>query len=224
MPIFAISPAFAGRPWLSTRKGERSRESSRQTTTLIGCEYVRPYMLVALMSRSTTSSTIAAPALDAASQSEIAAAQALTSGHLHLRSGLGIRIEHVERDRLAARLHDAHVLALELARVAHAAGVRDHVDLAVHVVGVVRDAQVFLLHHERALQPLVVRRHAGRAGVLVAAQRLDAAEREHEAARGVDEVGADAQRPCGARRGDQLARRNDAHALAQTRFNERIHY
>src|SRR5258708_7582362 len=87
----------------------------------------------------------------------------------------------------------------------YAAGVRDHVDLAVHVVGVVRHAQVFLLDHQRALQPLVVRGDAGRAGVLVAAQRLDAAEREHEAARGVDEIGADAQRPGGARRGDELA-------------------
>src|SRR5262245_63532529 len=35
------------------------------------------------------------------------------------------------------RSHDAHVLAPQLARVPHAAGVRDHVDLAVHVVGVV---------------------------------------------------------------------------------------
>ena len=106
---------------------------------------------------------------------------------------------------------------LQLARVPHAAGVRDHVDLAVHAVGVVGDAQVLLLHHQRALQALVVRGDAGRAGVLVAAQRLDAAEREHEAARGVDEIGADAQRPGGARGGDDLARGDDADALPQAR-------
>ena len=44
-----------------------------------------------------------------------------------------------------------------------------------------------LTDDERALQPPVVRRHARGTGVLVAAQRLDAAEREHEAAGGVDE-------------------------------------
>ena len=61
----------------------------------------------------------------------------------------GMRVHHVERDRLAGRLHDAHVLAPQLARVPHAARVRDHVDLVVHVHRVVRDAQVLLLHHQR---------------------------------------------------------------------------
>ena len=118
-----------------------------------------------------------------------------------------IRIEHVERRALPAGLHDAAVLAAQQPRVRHAAGVRDHLDVVVHAHRVVGDAQVLLLDHQAALQPRVVRGDAGRAGVGVAAQRLDAAEREHEAARGVDEVGADAQRPRGARRGDELARR-----------------
>ncbi len=60
------------------------------------------------------------------------------------RLRLRVRVEHVERDRLVVGLHDAHVFAAQFARVAHAAGVGDHVDLAVDAVAVVRDAQVFL--------------------------------------------------------------------------------
>ena len=48
---------------------------------------------------------------------------------------------------------------------------------------------------EAALQPRVVGGDAGGTGVPVALQRLDAAEREHEAAGAIDEIGAGAQRP-----------------------------
>src|SRR5205807_4455562 len=94
-----------------------------------------------------------------------------------LRARLRVRIEDVQSHALPRALHDAHVLAPELARVPAAARVRDHVDLAVHALRVVRDAQELLFYDETALQPVVVRGDPGRAGVQVAAQRLDAPER-----------------------------------------------
>src|SRR5258708_15465070 len=106
--------------------------------------------------------------------------------------------------------------------MAAAARVSDHVYLLVHPDRVVGDAQIFFFDHEPALQAVVVRRHARGTGILVAAQRLDAPEREHEPARGVDEIGADAQRPRGLRRSDEPARGDDADAAAQTRLDQRV--
>lgn len=56
---------------------------------------------------------------------------------------------------------------------------------------------------------------SGRAGVSVALQRLDAAEREHEPARGDDEIGAEADGPGNLGGFDQLARGNHANAALQ---------
>ena len=123
---------------------------------------------------------------------------------------------------MARGLDDAHVLAPQLTRVAAAAAMRDHVDLLVHAERVIRDALKFFIDHQAALQPRVVRRDPRWAGVLVAAQRLDATERKHEPARGVDEIRADAKRPRRPRRGDEPARRNDAHAAAQPRLYQRV--
>src|SRR5262245_59139932 len=54
-------------------------------------------------------------------------------------------------------------------------------------------ARGLVVDHERALAPWVLRRDAGGATVGVAGLRLDAAEREHEAARGVAPVGPERQ-------------------------------
>src|SRR5713101_9835398 len=91
------------------------------------------------------------------------------SGGLALGIRLGIGIHDVERYAVARSLDDAHVIAPELARVAAAAGMRDHVDLLVHAERVIRDALEFFLDHQAALQPRVVRRDPRGAGVLVAA-------------------------------------------------------
>src|SRR3990172_9428401 len=56
---------------------------------------------------------------------------------LRAAARVGIRIKHVERDALVRGLHDAHMLALELARMAATARVRDHVDFLVHVAAIV---------------------------------------------------------------------------------------
>src|SRR5438045_6673851 len=96
-----------------------------------------------------------------------------------------------------------------------AARVSDHLDVVVHALGVVRDTQVFLLDDEPALQPRIVRRDAGGTGVRLAAQRLDASEREHEAASRVYEIRADTERPRSPRRGDELPRGHEADAILQ---------
>src|SRR5258706_9572833 len=53
------------------------------------------------------------------------------SGRLALYAVFRIRVHDVERDAVARRLHDAHVLAPQLARVPAAARVPDHVDFPV---------------------------------------------------------------------------------------------
>ena len=75
------------------------------------------------------------------------------------------------------------------------AGGRDHLGQRVQrrLVEVV-DALGLVGDDQRALAQRVLRRDAGRAAVGVAALRLDAAEREHEAARRVAPVGAERQR------------------------------
>src|SRR3546814_6999997 len=66
------------------------------------------------------------------------------------------------------------------------------------------DAFGLVLDHQTALTPRVLRRDAGRAFAGVAFERLDAAEREHEGARGI--------RPVGAERAiDRQPRRSEEH-------------
>src|SRR5260221_12179886 len=127
-------------------------------------------------------------------------------GGLALRVRVGVGIPDVERRAVARGLHDAHVLGFQVPRMAAGAGVGDHVDFLVHAGRVVGDTQIFLFDHEPALQAGVVRRHARGTGILVAAERLDAPERENEAARSGDGNGADAQPPPGPGRWYEAAR------------------
>src|SRR5260221_2198346 len=74
------------------------------------------------------------------------------SGGLALRVRVGVGIQDVERRAVARGLHDAHVLAFQVPRMAAAAGVGDHVDFLVHAGRVVGDTPIFLFDHEPALQ------------------------------------------------------------------------
>ena len=91
----------------------------------------------------------------------------------------------------------------------------NHLDLVADVGAVIRHLDCLVGGVEPALQPRVMRRDAGRAGIPVAFQGLDAAKGEHEAARRDDEIGADAQRPSNACRGDELSRRDESNALLE---------
>ncbi len=85
----------------------------------------------------------------------------------------------------------------------------DHVHFLFHVLLIARHAPGLVFRNQAALQPLIVRGDTGRAGVLVAAERLDTAEREHESPGRGHEIrtGTQRQRNVGRRRefaaGDQ---------------------
>ena len=57
----------------------------------------------------------------------------------------------------------------------YTAGMRNRANLLAQGFGITLHAFGFVLGNESALQPFVVRRNAGRAGVLVTLQGLDAA-------------------------------------------------
>ena len=110
----------------------------------------------------------------------------------------------------------------QLARVLEAhrgdeLGDRMHRVLVVEVdaLGLVRDDQ-------SALELGVLRRHSDRAGVGVAALGLDAADREHERARGVAPVRAERQGGRDRRSGDHLAAGPELDLVADPRADERV--
>ena len=95
---------------------------------------------------------------------------------------------HLARVDAAREMHRAKILGmLEPSRGGQLGQRMQH--RAVEIA----DALGLVLDDERARAGRVLRRDAGRAAVGVAAQRLDAAEREHEAARGIAPVGAERQ-------------------------------
>ena len=106
--------------------------------------------------------------------------------------------------------------------VVDAAGMGDQADAVANLGDEIHDADGLVLGVEAALQALVVGGDAGRAGVLVALEGLDAAEGEHEAAGGGREIGAGAERPGDLGRGDQLARGDDLDAVAQALAGEGV--
>ena len=71
------------------------------------------------------------------------------------------------------------------------------------------DARALVFDHQAALPPGFLRRYSRRAGPLVAIHRLDAAEREHEGARGIAPVGAQREGLGHLRAGMDLARDSD---------------
>jgi hypothetical protein len=92
----------------------------------------------------------------------------------------------------------------------------DHIDLLFHVLLVTHHAPCLVFGHQAALQPLVVRGDARRAGVLVAMERLDTAQREHEAPGRCHEVGTRTQRQRNVGRRGQLATGDQAGPLLQS--------
>jgi hypothetical protein len=102
-------------------------------------------------------------------------------------------------------------------------GGRQHLRQRVQGVAVeVADPHRLVGRHQRPLAQRVLRRDAGRAAVGVAALRLDAADREHEAARRVRPVGAEREHAGDVEGADDLATGADADALAQARAHQRV--
>ncbi len=107
------------------------------------------------------------------------------------------------------------MIALQRAGMGHPAGMRDCAHLGAHLLHEIFHAHRFFFRVQTALQMPVVRGNAGGAGVLIALQRLDAAKREHKAARGVHGVGAGAVGPGHLGGRDELAGRDHLDPLAQ---------
>ena len=96
------------------------------------------------------------------------------------------------------------------------------IDLLVQVPRVSGNPFGFVLDHQTALQTRDVGRDTGGTTVLVAAQRLDAAERKHVAAGGIDAVGAAGQRPGDLGRRHQFAGSDDLDPLAQSALDQGV--
>src|SRR5258706_2022069 len=77
-------------------------------------------------------------------------------------------------------------------------------------------------HHERLLTPRTLRGDARGASTGVTGLRLDAAEREHEAAGRGTPVGAERHRPRDVERADDLAAGADLDAVTQVQSHERV--
>jgi hypothetical protein len=101
-------------------------------------------------------------------------------------------------------------------------GVGDHLHFLVHVPAVGGDARGLVVDDQAALQTRVVCGHAGGAGIGVAAQSLDAAQCEHEAACRIHEIGTGSERPGDAGRSHQLAGGDHPYAISQTARDQRV--
>ncbi|KTT88744.1 hypothetical protein NS44R_15080, partial [Mammaliicoccus sciuri] len=93
--------------------------------------------------------------------------------------------------------------------------VQGRVVVIVHALDLVR-------HIERAVADRVLRGDAGRTAVGVAAQGLDAAEREHEAAGRIAPIGPDRHRARHVEGGRDLAGRADLDAVARADADQRV--
>ena len=114
------------------------------------------------------------------------------------------------------------MLAAQITCIAQTAGVRDHLDLLVHVPAIGCHARSLVSNDQAALQSRVVRRDTSRAGIGVAAQGLYAAQSEHETACRIHEIGAGCQRPRDAGRCHQLPGGDHPDPFPQAADNQRI--
>ncbi len=101
---------------------------------------------------------------------------------------VGPRMQNVKRHRGAIRLHDTNVIAAQLTRFGDAAGMGDNFDFMHHVPAVTRGLDRLVRRIETSLEPGIVGRDAGGAGILVTFQRLNAPQREHESACRYDKI------------------------------------
>ena len=99
-----------------------------------------------------------------------------------------VRVQISERRPDAWRdVHDDKP-AMKPTGMRQSAGVRDHLEVAFEGQRVVADSHALVRGVQPGLKPPILRRHTGRAGVGVAAQRLDATDRKEEAAPDVNQV------------------------------------
>ncbi len=93
--------------------------------------------------------------------------------------------------------------AMKLTRVCQPACVSNHLEVAFKGKRVVANANAFVSGVQAGLEPLILRRHTGRARIRVATERLDAPDRKQKSTTDVHQVGAECQM-----RGDVATRRD----------------
>ena len=84
------------------------------------------------------------------------------------------------------------------------------------------NARCLVLRHQRPLAPRFLRGNPGRAAAGMARQRLNAAKREHETARGIAPIGAERHGARDIECRDDLAAGAEANLVAQVKSGERI--
>lgn len=99
----------------------------------------------------------------------------------------------------------------------------DHFRQGKHGVAMkVGHSRRLVVHVQRTLSKRVLRRHACRAPVCIANERLDASQSEHKTPPGVGPIGPERQHCGNVERGDHLARRADTNPVAQVGANKRV--
>src|SRR5688572_4812464 len=93
--------------------------------------------------------------------------------------------------------------AMKLPRVCQSACVSNHLEVAFKSKRVVTNANAFVRGVQARLEPLILRRHTGRARIRVATERLDAPDRKQKSATDMHQIGAESQV-----RSDVATRRN----------------
>ena len=121
---------------------------------------------------------------------------------------------------VAATAHD--VVRRDVARVLQPGGLQQFAQGLQRFRMKVVDALGFVAHHQRVLADRVLRGDAGGAVAGVAGLGLQAAQREHEAARAVAPVGPQGQHAGHIKGGDHLAGATDFDAVAQARPAQRV--
>ncbi len=94
-----------------------------------------------------------------------------------------VRVQFTHRYGEVVRRVDTDMEAAELTGFPDPAGMREYADFIHHVFRVVCHPYRLVLRVQSSLELFIMRGDTGRAGVLVALQRLDATQGEHEAAR-----------------------------------------
>ena len=134
---------------------------------------------------------------------------------LQLVSAIRPRVQNVKWHRRTIRLHDTDVVPAKLARFPDAAGMCKNFDLMHHAIAIIRHLDRLVGRIEPPLEPGIVCRDAGGAGILVAFERLNASEGEHESPCRNYKIRAGTQGPGYAGWCDEFARSNQADAITQ---------
>ena len=99
---------------------------------------------------------------------------------------------------------------------------RDHLEVPLERQGVVAHPDAFVGGIQSGLQPAILRRHARRARVGVAAQRLNAPDREKKSATDVNQVGAKRKVRGDVAAGGDLSGGDEGDVIAQPFATERV--